>query len=214
VLPKSLSLPKSTQIAYWAAPWIQWAARILRIVRVPLTLFTSFISRILFFFLRKEKEISADELRHVLKTSEERGILMPIESELIGGVLDLQHSHIKEHMRPREEIFFYELQEPLAQLLDLFINRQITRVPVCEGNLENLKGILSARQFFFHKGQIGSGKDLLPILRKPYYLPESTRAWTALRNLRAKGVSLAMVVDEYGSSCLALPSSPMRISLL
>ena len=124
---------------------------------------------------------------------------MPIESELIGGTLDLQHSHVKEHMRPREEILSYDIQEPLSQLLDLFIEKEITRIPICDGDLENLKGVLTARQFFFQQNQIKSGKDLLSILKKPYYVPESTRAWTALRNLRERGVSLAMVVDEYGS---------------
>lgn len=199
VLPKSLALPNHTSVAYRVAPWIRRAAAILRPVRGPLTKTTSFISRFLFFFLREEKEISADELRHVLKTSEERGILMPIESELIGGTLDLQHSHIKEHMRPRDEILFYDIQEPLTQLLDLFIEQEITRIPICDGDLENLKGILSTREFFFHKNRIKQGKDLLSILTKPYYMPESTRAWTALRNLRERGVNLAMVVDEYGS---------------
>ena len=80
VLPKSLALPNHTLIAYRTAPWIQAAAKLLRPVRGPLTKATSLISRALFFFLRKEMEISSEELRHVLKTSEERGILMPIES--------------------------------------------------------------------------------------------------------------------------------------
>lgn len=199
VLPKSISLPNHTAVAYWAAPWVRIAAALLRPIRGPLTRATGFISRFLFFFLREEKEISAEELRHVLKTSEERGILMPIESELIGGTLDLQNSHVKEHMRPRDEIYFYDIQEPLSQLLELFIDKEITRIPVCDGNLENLKGILSARRFFFHRNQIQDPKDLIPILRKPYYVPESTRAWLALRNLRERGISLAMVVDEYGS---------------
>jgi putative hemolysin len=199
VLPKSLALPNHNAVAYRVAPWIKRAASILRPIREPLTRATSFISRILFFFLREEKEISPDELRHVLKTSEERGILMPIESELIGGTLDLQNSHVKEHMRPREEILSYDIQEPLPQLYKLFIEKEITRVPVCDGDLENLKGILTARQFFFHQNQVKNGNDLIPILKKPYYVPESTRAWTALRNLRERRVSLAMVVDEYGS---------------
>ncbi len=199
VLPKSLALPESTTISYWVAPWIQRASRILSVIRGPLTRVTSFISRIFFFFLREEKEISADELRHVLKTSEERGILMPVESDLIGGTLDLQNSQVKEHMRPRDEILFYDIQEPIHQLFDLFIDKEITRVPVSDGDLENLKGVLSVRQFFFHKDHIEKGKDLIPHLKKPYYLPESTRAWTALRTLREKGISLAIVVDEYGS---------------
>ncbi|MBU6383335.1 MAG: hemolysin family protein [Verrucomicrobia bacterium] len=199
VLPKSIALPNHTTIAYRVAPWVHRVSQCLRVMQEPLTKMTSAIARILFFFLRKEREISADELRHVLKTSEERGILLPVESELIGGTLDLQHSHVKEHMRPREEVLFYDIQEPISLLMELFVDKAITRIPVCDGHLENLLGILSARQFFFHKTQISGKKDLLPILRKPFYLPESTRAWTALRNLRERGIHLAMVVDEYGS---------------
>lgn len=199
VLPKSLSLPSHTTVAYWAAPWIQGAATVFKPIRGPLTRMTSYISRFLFFFLREEKQISADELRHVLKTSEERGILMQVESELIGGTLDLQNSHVKEHMRPRDEIFYYDIQDPLTELYELFVDKAITRVPVCDGDLENLRGILSARQFFFHRDKIQTGSQLLSLLKKPYYLPEATRAWTTLRNLRSMGISLAIVVDEYGS---------------
>ncbi len=199
VLPKSLALPNRAQIAYRIAPWIYRAAKILRPIRELLTKLTSWISRFLFFFMQEEREISPDELRHVLKASEERGVLLPIESELIGGTLDLQNSFVRKHMRPREEILAYDLQEPLAQLLHLFIDQEITRIPVYDGNLENLKGILSARQFFFHKEEIKKSTDLISILRKPYFIPESIRAWTALRNLRERGRSLAMVVDEYGS---------------
>jgi CBS domain containing-hemolysin-like protein len=199
LLPKSLALPNHTAIAYRVAPWIDKAATILRPIRVPLTKATSWISRILFIFFREEKEISPDELRHVLKTSEERGILMPIESELIGGTLDLQNSLVREHMRPREEILAYDLQDPVLHLMHLFIDEETTRVPVYDGNLENLKGILSARQVFFHRDQIKKPSDLVSLLKKPYYIPESTKAWTALRNLRERDTHLAIVVDEYGS---------------
>lgn len=199
VLPKSLALPNHTAISYWIAPWIDWASKIFKAIRGPLTKMTSFISRFLFFFLHEEKEISADELRHVLKTSEERGILMPVEAELIGGTLDLQNSYVKEHMRPRDEILSYDIQEPISQLFDLFVDKGITRVPIFDRDIENLKGILPARQFFFHKNQIEKGADTLCLMKKPFYLPESTKAWTALRTLRQRGISLAIVVDEYGS---------------
>ncbi|EKE08210.1 MAG: hypothetical protein ACD_17C00288G0003 [uncultured bacterium] len=199
LIPKSLALPNHSQIAYVTAPWIDRAARILRPIREPLTKATSFISRALFFFLKEEKEISSDELRHVLKTSEERGVLLPVETELISGTLDLQHSHVKEHMRPRAEVLAYDIRDPLAELMDLFIEKKVTRVPVYEGNLENLKGILTAREFFFHKDQIKRAQDLVSILIKPYFLPETTRAWTTLCMLRERGIPLAMVVDQYGS---------------
>ncbi|MES2274305.1 MAG: hemolysin family protein [Chlamydiota bacterium] len=199
ILPKSLALPNNFRVAYRAAPWIDRAARLLKGIREPLTHATSWISRILFFFLHEEKEISSDELRHVLKTSEESGVLLPQECDLIGGMLDLQHSIVKERMRPREEILYYDIQTPLSQLTYLFVDLETTRVPICDGNLENLLGILSTRRYFFHRDQIQKPSDLLSILKKPYYIPETTKAWVLLESLRRKGESLAMVVNEYGS---------------
>lgn len=199
LLPKSLALPNHAEIAYRVAPWISRATRWLRPIREPLTKVTNIMARICFFFLREEKEISPDELRHVLKTAKVRGILTPIESELIGGTLDLQNSIVREHMRPREEIIFYDMQTPLTHLMHLFIDLGITRLPICDGNLENLKGILSVRQYFFHRDQIKTPENLCPILKKPYYVPESTKGWTVLRHLRERGENLVMVVDEYGS---------------
>lgn len=199
LLPKSLALPNHAQIAYRVAPIIHLAASILKPIREPLTKATNWISRIFFFSLREEREISADELRHVLVTSEERGVLLPIESELIGGTLDLQNSIVREHMRPREEILYYDIQEPFSKLVHLFVDQETTRVPICDGDLENLKGILSARRYFFHRDQMKQPADLLPFLKRPYYVPESTRGWTLLRNLRDRGENLAIVVDEYGT---------------
>jgi putative hemolysin len=198
VLPKSISLPNHTQIVYYVGPVIQKIAGMIRLIREPLTKATSFISRATFFFLREEKEISFEELRHVLKTSEERGVLTEVESDLIGGVLDLQNSIVKEHMRPREEILFYNMQEPLSKLIHLFIDQETSRLPCCEGDLDNLKGILTVREYFFHKDQIKKPEDLLPVLKKAYFVPESTKAWNLLHALREKEESLAMVVDEYG----------------
>jgi magnesium and cobalt exporter, CNNM family len=199
VLPKSVAMTNNAAVAYRTAPFISSATRILRPIRNPLTKATGWISRVLFFFFRKEKEISADELRHVLKTSQETGILLPQEVRLMSGTLDLQHSTVKERMRPREEILFYSIDEPLEKLKHLFVDLETTRVPVCEENLDHLLGILSTKRFFFHQNNILSPSDLIPILKKPYYVPESTRCWTLLSNMRERGESLAIVVDEYGA---------------
>jgi putative hemolysin len=199
VLPKSVAMTNNTVIAYRTAPIISSATHILKPIRNPLTKATGWISRVLFFFFRKEKEISTDELRHVLKTSEETGVLLPQECRLMSGSLDLQHSIVKERMRPREEILFYSIDEPLEKLKHLFVDLETTRIPVCDGNLDHLLGILSTKRFFFHQNNIHTPEDLRPILKKPYFVPESTKCWTLLSNMRERGESLAIVVDEYGA---------------
>lgn len=199
VLPKSIALPKNTYFAPYVAPIIDKAARILKPIREPLTKITNGISRLFFVFLRKEESISVDELRHVLHASEESGILLPQECDLIGGTLDLQQSIVKEHMRPRDEILYFDIQDPLSHLMHLLVDLETTRVPVCNGDLEQLLGILSTRRYFIHGDQIKKSEDLRPILKKPYFVPESMKAWACLNDLRACGESLAVVIDEYGS---------------
>lgn len=199
VIPKSIAMPNNVAFAYKTAPFIELAAKVLKPIREPLTRATSWISRFLFFFLHEEKEISAEELRHVLESSKESGVLLPQECKLVGGALDLQDSLVKERMRPREEVLYYDVQEPLQNLIRLFIDLETSRVPVCDGSLENLLGIISVKRFFFHRDQIQTPKDLISLLKKAYYVPESIKAWTLLKNLRERQESLAIVVDEYGS---------------
>ena len=199
VLPKSVAMPYNGKIAYWIAPTIEKVSHWMGPVREILTWTTTYITRVLFFFLQEEREVSPEELKHVLKTSQQSGVLVREEADLIEGMLDLQKALVKERMRPREEILFYDVEQPLTQLNHLFSNLEITRVPLCDGSLENVLGILSTRLYFFLQQQIQAPSDLLPHLKKPYYVPETMKCWTLLQTLREKGESIALVVDEYGS---------------
>ena len=199
ILPKSMALPNNVAWATRVAPWVEKGVRLFKPIRDPLTHATHWISRLLFFFLKKEAAFSADELRHIVQSSAERGVLLPQESDLIYGTLDLQDSLVKERMRPREEVLYYDIQEPLSKLFHLFIDLETTRVPICDGSLEGLIGILSTRRFFLHRDQIHEGEHLRAIVKRPYFVPETTKAWTLLKNLREKQEDLAIVVDEYGA---------------
>ncbi|MDP1608904.1 MAG: hemolysin family protein [Chlamydiales bacterium] len=199
ILPKSIAMPYNARISYHVAPVVSKVSRWIAPFRNLLTSATSWLTRCLSFFLREEKEISVNELRHVLKTSEQTGVLLHEEADLIDGMLKLQQTLVKERMRPREEILFYDIQQPFSSLDRLLVELEITRVPVCDGDLENVLGVLSTRLYLFHQHQLQQPKDLLPILKKPYYVPETTKCWTLLQNLRERVESLALVVDEYGS---------------
>lgn len=199
VLPKSMALPHNVKVARRFVWPLYIATKILRPIRNPITRITSWISRFLFFFLSREKEQSPEELRHVLRVSEEKGVLLPEECDLINGAIHFRQSIVKERMRPRAEIRFYDIQEPIESLVEIFVKEQIARVPVCQGDVENLLGIATLSTFFFHQEEILRGKGIVPFLQKPFFAPETTRAGSLLKTLREKGEDIAMVVDEYGS---------------
>lgn len=199
MIPKSLAMPNNVRISYRFASLLFWMQKLLFPVRKMLSFLASFVVPILFFFLRKEKEISIDELQHALKTSKEQGVLHPEEAELIRGYLHLQESTVKELMRPREEVIFFEKDEPLSRLIHLFVDQECTRIPLCEGGLDKILGIISSRIFFLHRNAISETKDLIRVVKKPYFVPETTRADVLLKQLYEKKETFAIVVDEYGS---------------
>jgi CBS domain containing-hemolysin-like protein len=102
-------------------------------------------------------------------------------------------------MWPKEDILFYEIDQPLSKLLYLFIDKQCTRIPVCQGSLEHVIGIITAMQFFQHQKNIIQSEDLLPYLQKPFFVPETTLARLLLKRMDDAGHILALIVDEYGT---------------
>ncbi len=199
VLPKSVGLAHNVSLSYRVAPILTIAQRVLLPFRKLLIAVTTPISRMMFFFLKKDEEISIDELQHTLKTSRTKGILNEDEAELVRGYLHLQESQVKELMRPREEVIFYDIEEPLSKLVHLFVDQECSRVPVCRGSLDQVIGMISGQMFFLHRDAIQDAQDLLKVVKKPFFVPESIPAPIVLRQLYDREEPLAMVVDEYGS---------------
>jgi putative hemolysin len=199
VVPKSIGLVNNTKISYRVAPLMYFLQRMLAPIRKALVSITTVVSRIFFFYLRKEEEISIDELGHALRTSRQYGILQAEEAELIRGYLSLQESTVKEQMRPREEVLYFDLKEPLSRLVHLFVDQECSRIPVCKEGLDQIIGVMTSRQFFLHRESIQSTADLPPILEKPFFVPETVAARVLLRQFYDRQESFAIVVDEYSS---------------
>ncbi len=199
VVPKSIGMANNTAISYRVAPLLQAAQRFFLPIRKVLISVTNVISRLLFFFLKSEDDISFDELQHALRTSRKYGILNEDEAELVRGYLILQESQVKELMRPREEVLFYDLEEPLSKLVHLFVDQECSRLPCCRHSLDNVVGMITSQIYFLSREKLQRPSDLIPFLKKPMFVPEGMSAETLLRQMYDKEESLALVVDEYGS---------------
>lgn len=199
IIPKTLALSYNKAIAIRVVRSVARLEKILAPLLRAMTYITTHISHLLFFFLKREEEISKDELHHVLKSSENTGILSLEEAKLIEGYLSLTDYTVKERMHPRHEILFYNTHDPISKLIYLFIDKECTRVPVCDGDLQNMLGVIGAKNFFLHRSAIQTGQDLIPFLMKPYYVPETILARTLLHHFFHQEMMMGIVVDEYGS---------------
>lgn len=199
IIPKNLGMEHNIALSDFVAPLINKVQNFLGPIRRVIINITYPVSRVMFFFLHKEDNISREELLHVLKTSAEMDVLSKEESELVCGYIDLQEVLVKELMRPRQDVLFYDTAEPLSKLAHLFADKKCTRIPVCEGSLENVVGIIDAKEFFLYKKELTSKEKLLEHLSKSFFVPENMLARVLLRRFDETKRIIAMVVDEYGA---------------
>jgi putative hemolysin len=199
VLPKSIAYPKNAWISYHVAPFLKVATTVLKPFRDAITFITEKISRFFFFYLKKEKDISIDELKFALKTSKEYGVLGEEEAKLVRGYLNLEEDLVKEIMCPRQEVLFFDINDSVSKLIHLFVDEECTRIPVCNKSLENLLGVMTSGSFFLHRQHIQSTHELVPFLRKPRFVPESMVARSLLKRFYEEEETMMIVVDEYGS---------------
>ncbi len=199
IVPKNIGIMNNEWISYHFAPSINFFHQALGSIRKWTIAITHPVSRTLFFFLNKEPSISKEELEHVLNTSEETGTLHKEEAELVWGYIKFQDATVKEIMAPKEDILHYDMAEPVSKLTHLFVDEECSRVPVCKNGLDTVVGIIHAKQFFLHGAAIKSGTELLPLISKPFFVPETTGAKTLLRQFDETGQVIALAVDEYGS---------------
>ena len=199
VIPKSIALSNNTKIASFSAPIINGVSTAISPIRKVLTVSTNFISRVMFFFLKKERDVSLQELKHALKTSKRFGFLNPEEAKLVRGFLNLDEDHVKEVMTPRQEMIAFDINDSLENLKELFVKKECSRLPVYKTHIENILGVISASSFFLHEKNINTHEDIQKFLEKPFYIPESTGAKMLLCQFYEREQEMAIVVDEYGA---------------
>lgn len=198
LFPKYIALQHNQSIARAIIPSIDFLFFIITPVQKLLLRLTAPLSRMMFFFLRKDPPISREEMQHVLETSQSSGVLHVDEMKLVSGYLDLQERLVKDLMRPREEILTYDIHTPLSHLTHLFVERQCTRIPICEGDLQQIQGMISSTRFFVERESIATPGDLIPLLSPPFFVPESTPVRKLLSQFNQREEEVALAVDEYG----------------
>lgn len=199
MIPKSLALSHNAKFACVAAPVIHVVEKGIAPLRNVISWITSGLSYVMFFFLKKESDVSLEELKEALRTSKKFGFLNQEEAKLVRGYLNLDDDLIKEIMNPRQDIIAFEVSDDINHLKSLFIDQECTRIPVYQDNLENIIGIIWSSVFFLHQKEIHKGSDLIPFLKKTFFVPESTPAKMLINQFYERHEVMAIVVDEYGS---------------
>src|SRR2546421_7361694 len=147
--------------------------------------------------------VTEEELKMLVSVGEEEGVLEEEDREMIHGIFEMGDMRVRELMVPRTDLVAIEVNEPVEKAVDLVTKHGHTRIPVYDGNLDHIVGVLYAKDLLRAVVR-GEQKTLREIARKPYFTPESNKVQDVLRDLRKNRVHMAIVVDEYGGTAGAV----------
>lgn len=141
--------------------------------------------------------LSSEELRSVVA---EAGAMIPERHQrMLLSILDLEKATVEDIMIPRNEIIGIDISEPWEKIREVIIASSHTRLPVFDGSIDDLKGIVHLRKVLRLTVQDNlTLETLLTLVRDPYYIPEGTPLNQQLLNFQDQKRRIGFVVDEYG----------------
>jgi putative hemolysin len=147
--------------------------------------------------------LSTEELKMLVETGSETGGIEEDEKEMIHGVIELAETKVHEVMVPRIGIRAVDVNDPMDEVLDLIVRAGHSRIPVYEENLDDIIGILYAKDLLPYLKRNGSPVpkiDIRTLVRPPVYVPETKAVDELLHEMQVTKRHIAIVVDEYGGT--------------
>ena len=142
--------------------------------------------------------VTEDELKSWVEMGEPEGDLEPDERKMIYSIFQFGETLCREIMVPRMEVLALEVKTPLNRAINAFINSGYSRVPVYDDEIDNVVGMLYAKDLLKIHGNTSEKVTIKKFLRDTYFVPESKKVDELLAEMQANGIHIAVVVDEYG----------------
>lgn len=142
-------------------------------------------------------QVTEEEIHAMIEEGQESGVIESVERDMVRNVFRLDDRQVASLMTPRANITWIDLEAPDAENIELIRASKRSRLPVCEGSLDNVKGVCSTKmllQQILDSGKPDFASNLVPVS----YVPESLTGMELLEHFRKTDVPLALVVDEYG----------------
>ncbi len=147
-----------------------------------------------------EDENGTEKLMSIFEAGTGEGVLEEDEREMLHGVIELGDIQVREVMVPRMDIVCSEVSKGTDQVMKLIAENGFSRIPVYEGKVDNIIGMVYAKDLLLAAGSEGSRRDVRALMRPAFFVPESKKIDDLLREFKRQKTHIAIVVDEYGGT--------------
>ncbi len=185
----------------WLTRWA-FVLRILIYAVLPVTLVVGFLQSVAALtreHAEEQPETQSEAVDALIEAGQEEGILDESNRDLIQSAVEFGEKTVREAMKPRPEIVAVPTNTTVEQFVDLLREKPFSRVPVFEGTLHNIKGIVYAQDVLQVPDTEARIRTVDTLMRKDvYFVPESKLGSDLLREMQKNNIRMAIVVDEYG----------------
>ena len=197
LVPKQLALQRAEALASTMAP----AMQLLATVSAPLVWFLSVSSNGVLRLLRADQSdepaVTEEEVKLLLRQATEAGVFERAEQELVSGVFGVGDRTAAELMTPRHQIVFLDLAQPEEENWRRMAETGHAVYPVCERSTDNVVGVITSRELW-RRHLTGESTALRDAMQPALFVPEIAPVLAIVEQMRDKGTTMAIIIDEYG----------------
>jgi putative hemolysin len=197
LVPKRIGQSNPEQIATVIATPMLILSKVTKPFVVILTVTTNTLLRLFGIGKHKEATVTEDEIEAILDEGSVAGLIEDQERELVKNVFRLDDRKLGSLMVPRSEIVFVDINDPEAESFNQIAQSVRSRIPVCDGGLDSIIGVLTAKTALSTVAR-GEKLSLQENLDPPLYVPETLTGMDLLEQFKQSKTHIAFVVDEYG----------------
>lgn len=202
ITPKSIAVHHSLRFSRAVIRPVYLLSIVLYPVGLAFTWITGQVLRLFRLEPTNAALMSENELRLMLRSAEESGVIEAQEQAMIRGVIDLEETVVREVMTPRVDVIAVAEDAPLMELLRLVTEHGYSRLPVYAETIDNVRGVVYARDLLPYLGRPEALEStrVADLMTSVQYVPETLSILNLLRDMRIRKNHMAVVVDEFGGT--------------
>lgn len=149
----------------------------------------------------KPDAVTEEDIIQMVEEGNETGVIEESQREMINNIFEFDDIVVSDVMTHRTEIVAVEVEEPISSVIHTVIQEGYSRMPVYQGNIDNIVGILMAKDLLCLAGQDNlEHYHIRHFMREVVFVPETAKCKHVLQEMALKKSQLAVVVDEYGGT--------------
>ncbi len=201
LVPKRIAMNNPEKISFGVSGILRVTSAIARPFVVLLSASTNGILRLIGIDPNKGNEdVTEEEIRMMIDVGEEDGTIEQTEREMLHNIFEFDDRTATEIMTHRINLLAIDIDATLRETIDCAVSFGHTRLPVYDGSLDNIVGVLNVKDLLPYIVQPGDEFSVRRFMRPVLYVPESSHADAIMNEFRTNHSQIAVVVDEYGGT--------------